>query len=494
MKKQSLLCVALVLLLSSLTSLETYSQTGNFQVYPVNFNSTNDDFGTTFTRNGKTMFFTSERNSSSKQKIFSSSFNTDSWSSPDVLNSDINSGKQNGSVTLTPDGQYMIFAAFKHDVSGEGRTDLYSARKIRGDWDEIQNLGMVINSEYWDSQPCLTADGNTLYFVSDRPGGMGGTDIYTSTRTREGWTKPQNLGSSINSSSDEMSPFIGPDNTTFYYASNKSGGSGGFDIYISKLNNNSFSQPINAAPVNSAGNEYFYSASANSDVAYFSSDRPGGKGNLDIYTIVPNPYKFDGVVNVEGVVYDNNTRKPIGASIIVTDIKTKKKVAELRSDDIDGSYYVILQAGRTYSITVSKKDYMFYSERYEVPKNEKGHTEKKDIYLSPTDTRLLIFFDFNKFDLSDESFNDLDNLVGYLNEYPSVKISIEGHTDDVGEADYNKKLSLDRANSAKNYIVQNGIEKDRIKTAGYGEEKPLVNDKTDDARKQNRRVEVKVIK
>lgn len=456
-------------------------------------NSAYDDFAPALTRNGRMMYFTSERKKG-RQKVYSVERSSSGWTTPDDIGSDINNGVQNGAVTLTPDGNYMIFAAYRHGVTGEGRTDLFSARRIDGQWTDVQNLGPAVNSDAWDSQPCISSDGTTLYFVSDRPGGNGGTDIYYSTKTREGWTKAQNAGTAINSSADEMSPIIAWDMRNFSFASNKSGGQGGFDIYIAKVNNNVFSDVKNAgSPINSSADEYFFVTLSNSDVAYFSSNRAGGSGELDIYTAIPNPYKSGSVVMVRGVVRDEKTNKPLGAKIIVTDLKTGQKAAELQSDDQTGDYFVVLQPGRTYSITAESEGYLFYSERYEIANDDKGREVTNDIYLSPTNTRLLIFFDFDKFELKGESIPEIERLIEYLRDYPKVKMLIEGHTDDVGTDQYNDKLSLDRANSVKDYLVSAGLDKNRIKTEGIGKRRPIVKETTDAARAKNRRVEVKII-
>ncbi len=465
-------------------------------IMPVDFNSSDDDFAPCFTQNGRILFFTSNRDGD--QKIYYVERNSEGWSSPEELKGDVNEGAQIGSVTVTPDGQFMVFAAYNNGKEGQGRTDLFSARKVYGVWTDIQNLGPNVNSEYWDSQPALTSDGNTLFFVSDRPGGMGGTDIYMSTRTRDGWSKAVNIGSPINSEYDEMSPVMAVDNKTMTFASNRPGGMGGFDIYVSKYQGNNFTAPLNPGlPINSSSDEYYYVSQTNSDIAYFSSDRGGGSGGLDIYMAVPNPYGSDAVVMVQGTVKDAMTDKPLGSKITVTDLHTGKKVADMRSDDEDGSYYVVLQPGKTYSITAQKDGYLFYSDKYEVDPTDTGHVENKDIFLSPLesgDTRLLIFFDFDKSDLKDESIPELERIVEFLKDNPNIKIQIEGHTDDVGSDDYNNKLSLDRANSVKNYLVNAGIDASRIKTVGYGKKQPLVKGTSDDARAKNRRVAMRIIK
>jgi outer membrane protein OmpA-like peptidoglycan-associated protein len=475
-------------LLFLLIALPVFAQ--KVEVSPLSVNSRYDDFGATFANNGRLIFFTSEREAdgTARQKIFTSS----GWSSPQELPEAINAGKNNGSVALTPDGQYMIFAAFDRS-DNLGRTDLYSAERVRGEWTNVKNLGPNVNSTSWDSQPTLSSDGTTLYFASDRAGGQGGTDIYVSRREGGSWGKATNIGSVINSTFDEMTPTIAPDNTTFYFSSNRPA-LGGFDIYSSSFKNSNFSRPIAFdEPINSSADEYFYTALPNSTTAYFSSNRSGGSGALDLYTAVPNPVPPAPVRIVTGIVRDANTSGALGSTIYVTDLKTGKRVAELHSDDMSGEYFVTLTSGRRYSITSSKSGYLFYSEQFEVPEAGAGNEVKYDINLSPISqgrTRLLVFFDFDKSELKDESRSELERIAEFLQSNPAVKVEIGGHTDDQGAADYNDKLSADRANAVKKYLTDNGIPAARITTKGYGKRQPLIQGTDDEARAQNRRVEM----
>ncbi|MBX3043639.1 MAG: OmpA family protein [Candidatus Kapabacteria bacterium] len=482
-----------LLIIFQIAFLSAFSQV---TVSPVEFNSGKDDFNSNITQNGKAIYFTSDRKSG-KQKVFFVQEVNGKWQSPKEVVGAINDGKESGAVALTSDGQYMLFAAFEHEVGGFGRTDIYSAEKVNGKWTNVKNLGANINSSAWDSQPMISNDGNILLFVSDRPGGYGGTDIYVSFKTANGWSKAENAGSIINSEYDEMTPVLGVDNTNFTFASNRPGGFGEFDIYVSKYKNNRFDKPTNAGePINSSADDFYYYSMPNSDVAYFSSSRKGGSGNLDIYKAVPNPYESDAVFLLSGEVRDAKNGNLLGANIIITDLVSGEKVADLRSDDKTGEYFVILQQGRTYSITADKEDYLFFSSRYEVPSSKDGSSQTKNIELSPIaggNTRLLVFFDFDKATLKKESIPELDRVATFLNKYKDVKISLEGHTDDVGAADYNLKLSENRASSVKDYLVKKDIDANRIKTVGFGLTKPLVNDKTESARATNRRVEMKII-
>lgn len=494
-KKYSLLKQLLVLLIGLLISADMFAQP--VEVEPVDFNSSRDDFAPVVTQSNRKMFITSER-SKKKQRIYLLEKKNSEWSSPSALDGDVNNSDQTGTVAITPDGQYIIFAATNHDVAGHGRTDLYSARKMKGEWTDIVNLGPNVNSPYWDSNPTLSSDGNTLFFASDRPGGQGGVDIWFCERTREGWTKAKNAGSSINTEYDEMTPYLSLDDKTFSFSSNRPGGQGGYDIYFAQRSSNtSFSSIKNAgSPINSEYDEYSYMSLQNMNVGYFSSNRPNKDGGeLDIYTAVPNPNKGNPVVFASGVVTDAETDEIIpGCRIVITDLATKQKIATFYSDDETGEYNVVLQPGKKYSITATAPNYLFHSEKFEIPADDKGRNIEKDIKLSKSTAILLLFFDYDKAELKDESLPELDRVVEYLNTSSNTRIRLEGHTDDQGDAAYNKKLSLNRANAARDYLVKAGIDKKRIDTEGFGKEKPRMQGSTDEARTSNRRVEMFIIR
>lgn len=481
-----------LILLFIIAALSTNAQ--NIEIVPLETNSAGDDFAPFLTRNKSELYITAEK--SGRQYLFVSKSGDMNWQSLSQLGRDVNSGTQNGSVAITPDGQYMVFAAYEHDEDGFGRTDLYSARKVDGEWTDIENLGVAINSPYWDSNPTITSDGRTLYFSSDRPGGKGNADIYVSTRTREGWTKAKPIAI-LNSPEDDLTPHIAYDNETFTFASNRAGGEGGFDIYFSRVKNGVYEQPQNAgSPINTSANEYSYFIITNSDQAYFSSDRTGGKGALDIYQATPNPHEPNAIVNVIGTVTDELSGDMLGADVIITNLNTGEEIGVMRSDDEDGEYNVVLIPGDEYSLTAEREGYLFHSERFSIENTEEGYDIRKDIKLTPIGsgrTNLLVFFDFDKFTLQDISIPELQRIVRFMNKNPDLSISLEGHTDDRGDDAYNKNLSQQRANSVKEYLVENGIDDTRIKTVGYGESKPLMNEQTEEARAMNRRVEMVII-
>jgi outer membrane protein OmpA-like peptidoglycan-associated protein/Tol biopolymer transport system component len=481
-------------------------QRNDIEIQPLVINSSEDDFAPVAVRGEEMLVFTSARSGPfggvGTQRIWMATKSGTGWSLPVTAGQALSWAEQSGSATLTPDGNFMIFAAYEWDESqpdkkGSGRTDLYSAERIGGEWRNVTNLGPVINSPDWDSQPTLSADGRTLYFASDRPGGAGGTDIYVTRRTTTGWTTPVNLGAPINTPEDDMAPTIAPDGKILFFSSKGHGGLGGFDIFAARGGNQlgvNWSSVENlGAPINSPSDEYFFVSIPNSKTSYFCSDRAG---NQDIYIAYPNPFPPEALITVQGRVLDAKSGRPVAAEITVTDLSSGEVVANYRTDDRNGDYYVILTKGRRYSITAEAPDYIFYSEEYSIPPSAEGKNLNNDIRLNRTSggsTRLLVFFDYDKSELKDESKPDLNRAINFLKQNPTVRVEIAGHTDSVGSQAYNKKLSQDRAEAVRTYLTQGGIDQTRMIAHGYGEEQPISDNGTEDGRARNRRVEMRVL-
>ncbi len=470
------------------------------------FNGTYDDFAPVIIRGGRSMIFTSARpgpySSSGEQSLFvSENQGGRQWGDAQPISQGLARAEHVGAAALTPDGNFMIFAAYDWDAAnddqnGSGRTDLYSAVRVGGAWGEVQNLGPVVNSDGWDSQPSLSPDGRLLFFASDRKGGFGGTDIYVSRLTAAGWSAPVNLGSQINTAFNEMAPTFSPDGKVLFFSSNGLGGVGGYDLFAAHGGNQmgmNWKDVENmGTPINSTGDEYFWVSVPNSTDGYFSSDRGGDQ---DIYLAVPNPFPPEALVTVTGHVADAVSRHPIAASITVTDLTTGEAIANYRTDDLTGDYYVMLPRGRHYSITAEAPNYIFYSDEYEVPKDTKGEELTKDIFLQPTSggtTRLLVYFDYDKADLQDESLPDLRRAVQFLKNNPDVTAEVAGHTDSIGNATYNRDLSERRADAVRQYLIDHGVAPSRLKAVGYGELQPVADNGTPEGRARNRRVELRV--
>lgn len=464
------------------------------QINPLPSNTPGDDFAPAITNHGRVLYFTSEEGGIG-QRLYTSVRSSDGWQDAIRLRGDANDATHSGTATLTPDGRTMYFAAYEHDVRSNGRTDIYVATVYKGRATEVENVGRSINTPAYESQPSVSADGRTLYFVSDRTGGSGGTDIYVSTWNGSTWTPAKQL-EGINTASDEMSPIVSADGKTLYFASNRNGGAGGFDLYVATISNNTVQKITSMGSViNTAADELFYTAIPNSDQAFFT--RSAQDGRYDNYSVVPNPFPGDPVTLVEGTVRDGNTGGPVSATITITDLSTGSKVANLRSDPESGDYFVTLPRGRVYAVTASAPGYVFHSDRYEVGPTSAGQTLQQNIVLAPLDggvDRLLVFFDYDKTDLRSESFSELERVVELLRGNTGIKVRFEGHTDDQGSDDYNIDLSKRRAQAVASYIISAGIDASRVDAVGWGERNPVVPNSSDENRARNRRVEMRITK
>jgi outer membrane protein OmpA-like peptidoglycan-associated protein/Tol biopolymer transport system component len=473
------------------------------QIARLSINSSDDDFAPVPLRGGEMLVYTSSApgpfGSSGHQRIWMATRTATGWSLPLATGEAISRANHVGSATLTPDGNFMIFAAYEWEddsLAGYGRTDLYSADLVQGEWRNIKNLGPIVNSSSWDTQPTLTPDGRTLYFSSDRPGGHGGSDIYVSHLSASGWSVPVNVGEPINTSDDDLTPTIAPDGKSLFFASRGHGGVGGFDLFVATKPDETGTKWRTienlGTPINSSGNDYYFVSIANSRNSYVSSDRGG---NLDIFTVYPNPFPPEALVTVAGNVLDIKTRRPVAADITVTDLSSGEVVANYRTDDRSGEYFVVLPRGHRYSITAQAPDYIFYSDEYAIRPDAEGKDLKKDIELYRTSggtTRLLVFFDFDKAELKNESKPDLNRAIEFLKNNPNISVEIAGHTDSVGVEAYNKKLSQDRAEAVRSYVIAGGIDPGRVISRGYGEEQPAADNSTEEGRARNRRVEMRV--
>jgi outer membrane protein OmpA-like peptidoglycan-associated protein len=461
-------------------------------------NSSSEDFAPVVLGNGRILYYTSDRDG--KQDPYTAVAQAGTWGQAMKMGEGITTDENDGGCTMTPDGHWMVFAGCDRP-DGMGDCDLYIAEYVGGQWRNIVPLPML-NSRFWDSQPAISADGLTLVFASDRPSGAitpesepaKNVDLWMSRRSIDGaWSAPVNMGTVINTEGDEISPFIAADNKTLYFASNGHPGVGGFDLYVSRLGGGSWSRPESiGTPINSAYDECFLTTQLGTDNIYFASTRPGGEGDLDIWLGVPNPLPPSAVTMVIGAVRDSKTKAPVGATLTVRDISTNEIVSTFHSDDQDGNYVVILQPGRGYVITSEAAGYLFFSERFDVPAESGNTTVRKDIDMTRDIVRLLVFFDFDKATLQKESSVDLDRAVQWLKANPSVKVELAGHTDNVGSREYNLRLSDERAHAVMNYLVSRGVSSSRLSAAGYGMDEPIATNETEEGRGQNRRVEFRV--
>ncbi len=473
------------------------------EVVPLTeLNSPQDDFGITVPLDSTLAFSTSGRSGAlGVHSIFSSRKSSGKWSVPSLAVI-INNNQSNGLPSLLPGGTALYFAGCDY---GLGDCDLYVVEAgLRGavseksiPWDIPTNLGLGINGAYWDSQPCISADGSTLYFSSDRAGGLGGKDIWVCVRKKDGtWGTPVNAGERVNTTFDEITPWISPDNQTLFFSSNGHPGIGGLDVFAVSIKATEGERVVNlGTPINSSSNEIGFSLSASGQEAFVASDRSGGLGGYDLYSVHNAPVDIDPIMIVHGTV-KNVEGAPLYANIEVIDLVTNYSLGKTRVNLDNGEYSLILERGGNYGITAQAPGHLFNTKQVRIPSDlEQLSHRALDFTLQPItgSVRLLVFFETGESLLERESIADLDRTVRFLEANPDVAIEISGHTDNVGDPQANLQLSVDRAQAVKSYLVGNRVEADRIKVVGYGAAQSVASNTTEEGRARNRRVEMRIL-
>jgi len=465
---------------------------------PVNLgsgvNSKYRDYFPSITADGKNLIFS--RNVEGNEDFYLATKTGSTWSEAIPLSNKINTPNYNeGAQSISPDGMYLFFTGCNRP-DGLGRCDIYVSHKEGNDWGTPFNLGAPVNSEYWDAQPSISPDGNTLYFVSNRPGGYGGYDIWKSTLNEDGsWQKPVNLGPEINTPYDEQTPFIHPDGKTFYFSSDGWPGFGNKDIFMSTLTDNGhWTVPVNlGTPINTFNEETGLAVSPDGSKAYFSAILKDGYGDMDIYQFdLPPAIRPKEITYVKGNVKDKETGKPLSASIKVVNLQSKQNQFNDFTNEATGAFLAVMPAGHSYLLNAEAEGYLFYSDNFELNNGSSLKPYELNIFLEkikPGVNIVLrnIFFDTNKYELLPSSVTELNLLTDLLQHNKGLRIEIQGHTDNIGNKVQNMKLSELRAKSVYDFLIMHQITKERLLYKGYGEDKPLATNETEAGRKQNRR-------
>lgn len=462
-------------------------------------NSAESEYFPSLTIDGKELVFT-RRVKGFNEDFFSAQTNTDTWNNALPLGGNVNTSQNEGAQMISQDGLWLVFTGCNRR-DGWGSCDIYISYLTPLGWSEAINLGGKINSDQWDSQPCLSPDKKDLYFASRRFGGYGGSDIYVSHMLPGGsWSEPENLGPEINTNGDESSPFIHADNQTLYFTSNGLPGYGEDDLfYVRKGPKGEWSVPQNLGyPINTIYKEGTLFIAADAKTAYYASDRSDSRGGLDIYSFeLRENVRPNKTLWVKGNVFDKKTTKGLPSAVELIDLNTKQPISKVQTDE-QGNYLITLPVGKDYAFNVNRKGYLFYSDNFFLSRHSPDSVYEKNIPLQPIETNASvilknIFFDINKYDLKPSSQVELDKVIQLLNENPTLKIQISGHTDSAGKAADNLKLSANRAKAVVNYLISKKINPSRLTAKGFGASKPVAPNKTEEGRALNRRTEMKVV-
>ncbi len=502
----------------------------------AHLNSSYDDYAPLFAPDGRTMYFTSRRPIGRRprtdsrdhkyfEKVLLAEKTTAGWRTLGEIPGRVNSRSHTAATAISEDGSLMVI------YQGDRGGNLYeSTLRKNGKWSKPGNISRTINSRERETSAAFSSDGNTMYFVSDRPGGYGGKDIWMTKRNERGrWTEPVNLGATVNTEYDEEGVFLAPDDKTLYFSSKGHNTMGGFDIFKTVFQNGRWTEPENLGyPINSPSDDLFFTLSADGNTGYFSSPRPEGYGGSDIYEVTflgpekpvinapgdelialqarPNPEAFlDDEVQaavpmalLRGKIMDEETGEPLQAIIELYDNEEEVLLAEFTSNSETGMYFISLPGGKNYGISVQAEDYLFHSENINITESRAHREIINDIRLKKVEIGQSIvlkniFFDTGQSTLRAESYAELGILYKLLTDNPTLKIEISGHTDNVGSAGLNKRLSEERARAVVDFLVERGIDKERLTYAGYGFEKPIASNETAEGRQMNRRTEFEIV-
>jgi len=470
-------------------------------------NTSNDEYWPSLTIDEKTLIFTrlmpTEMQGIRQEDFYISHSTNQTWKTATDLGQPMNTKGNEGAQSISANGKVFVYTVC--DRPDANSCDLYVSYKDGKRWTSPKNIGAPVNTRFWESQPSVSADGRTIFFVSNRTGTYGGMDIwYTTFDSKAGWLSPKNLGNLINTIGNETSPFIHPDNKTLYFASTGHVGMGGSDIFKSTRKGIGWVQPSNLGyPINTEENEIGLIVNTKGELAYISSSRKGGKGGLDLYRFkLPPEAQPEPVTYIQGKVYDVVTQKPIQSTLKLLQIDNALEIASTISDYKDGEYLLVLPLGNEFAFHVAEPGYLFFSENFALENLYKSNNELQsyllDIPLQPIEKgRKVIlknvFFDTDMFVLNPKSYTELNQLVQFLNLNPTAKIEIGGHTDNTGTAEHNKTLSENRAKTVYEYLVKQGIAASRLSYFGYAHAQPIATNDTDAGKALNRRTEFKIV-
>lgn len=469
-----------------------------------NLNSSFSEFLPSFSGDGKTVVFT--RRIRDNEDLYISYKADTNWTFPQSIK-ELNTVFNEGAPAISPDGNTLIFTSCDRRDS-YGGCDLYISKKINNKWSTAVNLGDKINSASFESQACLTNNGNELYFTSNRKGSIGGKDIWFSKKLENNsWSTPQNLGGKINTIWDEECPFMHMDGSTLYFSSDGHVGMGSKDIFYSKLISlHQWSKPQNLGyPINTPNDESSFRVDFNGSTAYFVSDNESILNNqvknLDIYQFeLPNELRPNKSIYFEITVKDKLTLQPIDKALIkIVNLQTNQIFFQDHTD-INGKLFISIPLGSIFGIHITKAKYVLLSDQFDSQELNLDYYPKKISWFLTKEEEVQsivlknILFESNSAKLREESIFELNELYEMIKQKSNFSIEIIGHTDNIGSEEDNLLLSLNRAKVVSDFLVNKGILRERISCIGKGESNPIDDNLNENGRRNNRRTEFRLSK
>ncbi|WP_297086239.1 OmpA family protein [uncultured Draconibacterium sp.] len=469
-------------------------------------NTPNDEYWPTPTLDGKHLVFTRLMKSSGRpqEDFFMAELDSFNWENALPISA-VNTDDNEGAQTLSADAKILFFTACNRN-DGMGSCDIYFSRLINGKWSEPQNAGAPLNTTSWEGQPSLSSDNKYLYFSSNRKGGKGKKDIwriafngFTATGLPN-WGTPENL-EALNTSGDEISPFIHANNHNFYFASDTHVGMGGLDLFTATISENGQVAELKnmGYPINTHKDDLGLTISSIGDIAYFSSARESDNG-LDIFSFnLDRGLQPRAVTYIKAKVSNKTTAQPVMADIELVNLNSSLAEPRIEKADINGEIMLALPVGRNYAFNVSEEGFMFYSYAMRLADaNSLTDPFILNIKLEPIEVGAEmdlynIYYETDSFAILAESEPELQKLVAFLQNNNKLRVEIQGHTDSSGKPESNLELSKLRAKSVVDYLAENGVGENRLQSEGYGDTRPVATNETVEGRRLNRRTTIKII-
>lgn len=462
------------------------------------------EFSPTISADDRMMIFQSDREKRHRFRLYYKQKIDGRWREP-VFMEGLGAVEGDGGPFITYDQNYLVFSSLRK--GGAGNLDLWISQRLGTTWGPPVNMGAPINSSGYDGFGTISPDGKTIFFVRQCPekkhGGEDSFGIFFSVKDDAGkWTEPKKMPAPVNGEYSDFGPVILADNLSLIFSSNRPGGLGKYDLYkTERLNDGQWTEPVNLGPgINTSGDDMLVSIPASGSVVYFG--RTDNEKD-DIYRIhsmpIPEKLQHTTVLIVRGTVRDK--RDPsltLAAGITITDTRSDEKPITIRSNEKDGAYIVILKKGTLYDVAAACPGYTFHSQRIDLTKLEKFKETEENILLEPltVGTNLVLnnlFFKYKSYALLPASKYELQRVKKLMDENPTLRIEIGGHTDTIGPKRYNMKLSQQRAQSVVDYLAEQGVAKERLDAKGYGPDKPIGDNETEEGKEKNRRVEIMVL-
>lgn len=495
-----------------------------------NINSKYGDYAPVISADESVLIFTSRRKGSTGkgvdtednlpyEDLYIAKQDKGKWTKAKNMGKTINTKYHEASIALSPDGTELFI------YQDENQGDIYVSDLVGDNWTTPKKMDASINTKYREPSVSITNDKKVLYFSSNRPGGFGGLDIYKVEKDDKGkWGEPVNLGPTINTDKNEDAPFIHFDSKTLYFSSRGHSSMGGYDIFLSELIGDKWSEPVSlGVPINSTNDDTHFVLSADYKRGYYASAKTDSYGDKDVYLIRMPDYQDVEIIDFQlslktlsvdfSPLITNNTKKALvilrgtvrdevsqdllNCKMSLIDVETNQVVDEISSVKPRGVYYTTMQTGRKYLLHVQKEGYLYHSEYFEIPEGVINQEKVLNIYLKKLEVGTALdfkaLFEYNRATITKSSIPALEKLKGFLETNPKIKAEIAGHTDNIGTVNRNLILSEQRAKAVYDYLIQNGIDENRLSYKGYGMSDPVASNDTPFGRKLNRRTECRIL-